>query len=260
MECPHCMQDSTPDNCHMTMEVFQKTLEFAAWSKCWQYNISGGEPTGHPEFERFIEILESHLERNQVSAYGNPVFTIESNGEWIRDKYKTEAMKRILGYDKLRAFQICSFKGLYHNYDFIQKHRKQIESLSPWIRVITSGIISMQDLGRASSSGNPDIIKAIKENKHMPSCINTYLLGKQADDISEFSRALYPTQTCKPFVDWRGNVHAGESIFCPVHGNVMTDSFETIWQSIRKGVPCGRCYAYKNLVESTAPGLCMDGC
>lgn len=255
MNCPHCMQNSTPNGNHMTEEVFRKTLEFGAWSGCWRYNISGGEPTEHPLFEEFMSILHRHLSDNPMSLPMYPTFTIESNGEWIRDAAKVNIVKKILKYERMEAFQVSSFRGLYRNFDFIQKYRQKIESLHPRIAVVSQGIVSMQDLGRARHTSNASIRKAVEENTHMPCCINGYFISKQTDNVREFSRALFLTQTCKPFVDWKGNVHGSESICCPAHGNVMTDSFETIWNNLREAVPCGKCRTYKNLLASTDPKI-----
>lgn len=255
MNCPHCMQNSTTNGNHMTEEVFRKTLEFGAWSGCWRYNISGGEPTEHPDFEEFMSILHRHLSDNPMPLPMYPTFTIESNGEWIRDAAKVNVVKKILKYERMEGFQVSSFRGLYRNFDFIQKYRKKIEALHPRMVVVSQGIVSMQDLGRARHTSNASVRKAVEENTHMPSCINGYFISKQTDNVREFSRALFPTQTCKPFVDWKGNVHGSESMCCPSHGNVMTDSFETIWQNLREAVPCGKCRAYKNLLTSDDPKI-----
>lgn len=255
MNCPHCLQNSTTNGNHMTEEVFRKTLEFGAWSGCWRYNISGGEPTEHPDFEGLMSILHRHLSDNPMPIPMYPTFTVESNGEWIRDAAKVNVVKKILKYERMEGFQVSSFRGLYRNFDFIQKYRKKIEALHPRMVVVSQGIVSMQGLGRARHTSNASVRKAVEENTHMPSCINGYFISKQTDNVREFSRALFPTQTCKPFVDWKGNVHGSESMCCPAHGNVMTDSFETIWQNLREAVPCGKCRAYKNLLTSDEPKI-----
>lgn len=252
MNCPHCMQNSSENGQHMSEEVFRKTLEFGRWSGAWLYNISGGEPTEHPDFVRLIEILSAHLENIQLLTSNFPAFTIESNGEWARDASKTAAVKKVLRLKRMAGFQVSSFRGLYENYNFIQKYKKRIEALHPRMVVVDTGIISMQDLGRASTSQNPSIQKAIAENKHQVSCINGCLLSKQIYDMPWMSHVLFQNaQNCKPFVDWMGNVHWSESICCPSYGNVATDDFETIWQNLRKAVPCGKCRLYKNLQNST---------
>ena len=222
----------------------------------WLYNISGGEPTEHPEFERFINILSEYIEQIQLPVPGIPAFTIESNGEWARSVQKTASVKRILKHKRLGGFQVSSFKGLYKNYDFIQKYKKKIEALHPRMVVVDQGIVSMQDLGRASTSSNPAIEKAITDNKYHMSCLNGCLLSKQTDDIRFLSANLFHhAQNCKPYVDWEGNVHWIESICCPSYGNVLTDDFETIWRNLRAAKPCGKCRGYKKFINSTDPKI-----
>ena len=244
------MQNSAENGQHMSEEVFVKAVEFGIWSGAWTYNVSGGEPTEHPKLESFINLLAEKL--NEVHLFGgDPVFTIESNGEWARDVHKTNAVKRILKHKRLAGFQISSFKGLYKNYAFIQKYKSKLKALSPRMFIADEGIISMQDLGRASTTDNVFIKKSISENKHNVSCLNGCLASKQTDSIVELNMSLaLMSQHCKPFVDWKGNVHWSESICCPSYGNVSTDDFETIWNNLRKAVPCGKCSLYKNLQNS----------
>ena len=251
MNCPHCMQKSTENGHHMTEKVFRKAIDFGIWSGAWTYNVSGGEPTEHPEFERFIDILSDALDQVQLGPSEKPIFTVESNGEWVRDIQKTNAVKRILKKKNLGGFQVSSFKGLYKNYDFIQKYKSKIKALSPRMFIADEGIISMQDLGRAATSDYPMIRKAIAENKHHVSCLNGCLASKQTSNIRDMSFSMFcHNQHCKPFVDWKGNVHWSESICCPSYGNVVADKFETIWENLQKAVPCGKCSLYKNLKNS----------
>lgn len=258
LNCPHCMQESTENGHHMTEEVFNKAIEFGIWSGAWTYNVSGGEPTEHPEFERFINMLSNALLNVQLGSSKKPVFTVESNGEWARDIQKTNAVKRILKMQNLAGFQVSSFKGLYKNYDFIQKYKSKIKALSPKICVVDTGIISMQDLGRAATTDNPTITKAIANNKHHVSCLNGCLVSKQISSVRDMSFNLFcHNMHCKPYIDWKGNVHWSESICCPSYGNVLTDDFDTIWQNLQNAVPCGKCSLYKNLKESTDMKIIM---
>ena len=257
LNCPHCMQESTENGCHMSEGVFAKAVEFGIWSGALTFNISGGEPTEHPNFEEFINLLNDRLS-NVYTEFGRPLFTIESNGEWARDIRKTNAVKRVLKHKMLAGFQVSSFKGLYKNYDFIQKYKNKIKALSPRMFIADEGIISMQVLGRASKTDNSAIRKAISENKHNVSCLNGCLASKQTKTMKELSFGLArANQHCKPFVDWKGNVHWSESICCPSYGNVVTDDFETIWQNLKKAVPCGKCSLFKNLKESKDEKLVM---
>ena len=256
MRCPHCMHESDENFQHMTEEVFMKTLQFGAWSGAWLYNISGGEPTEHPEFERFMNLLVEHLKSLSFQIPGMPAFTVESNGEWLRSTSKTNIVKDLLVQGRLLSFQISSFEGLYRNYDYIQQNKDRLQTMSPKIRVVDKGILSMQDFGRAAKSREPLIREAIKNNKYQVSCLNGCLLSKQTDNFRKLNDCLFQYgQSCKPFVDWRGNVHWSESLCCPSYGNVVKDDFEIIWQNLRKAVPCGKCSLYQNLLISTDPKI-----
>ena len=256
MGCPHCMQESEENYQHMTEEIFTKALQFGEWSGTLLYNISGGEPTEHPEFGRFMDKLDNHLKSMSFPFPGMPGFTIESNGEWLRNASFIDIVKKVLVKEKLLALQVSSFKGLYRNYDFIQQHKKELETMSPKVKVVDGQILSMQDLGRASNSRDTFIRAAVDNNKYQVSCLNGCLLSKQTDSFRKLNECLFQHgQSCKPFVDWRGNVHWSESICCPSYGNVIKDDFDTIWQNLRKAVPCGKCRLYQNLLKSTDPKI-----
>lgn len=258
MGCPHCMQESEENHQHMTEDVFLKTLQFGSWSGALVYNVSGGEPTEHPEFEKFMNILFGHLENVPMPIPGLPGCTVESNGEWFRDPVKTGVVRGLLSSGHLLGLQVSSFEGLYRNYGFIRQHKDELQSLSPKIKVVDGVIHSMQDLGRAAKTNHPLVKDAIHGNKYQVSCLNGCLIGKQTSNVRQMSAALFQNgQTCKPFVDWRGNVHWSESIGCPSYGNVLKDEFEDIWQNLRKAVPCGKCRLYLNLFKSHDPKIVL---
>ena len=257
--CSHCMQCASENKHHMSPEVFAKALEFGAWSDNYIYNISGGEPTEHPMFEQFIEQLAAHIAAHPHPKMPNlPVFTIESNGEWVRSAQKVQAVKRILKQPRLVGLQISSFKGLYRNYDFIQKYKRKIEALSSKVCIVDEGIRSMQDLGRASTTNHPIVLKQIADNPHYMSCLNGCLSGKQVGTLNEAVHSfMLKGFSCKPLVDWQGNVHWSESICCPSYGNVLTDPFETIWENMRCAIPCGKCSGYQRFLKSDNPQIVM---
>lgn len=257
--CPHCMQCASENGQHMSPEVFAKALEFGAWSDNYIYNISGGEPTEHPMFEQFIEQLAAHIAAHPHPKMQDfPVFTIESNGEWIRSTQKVQAVKRILKQPRLVGLQISSFRGLYSNYNFIQKYKQKVKALSRKVCIADERIISMQDLGRAHTTTDSSIRQQIDNNPYYMSCLNGCLASKQVGTLNEaIDGFMSRGHSCKPLVDWQGNVHWSESICCPSYGNVLTDPFETIWKNLKNALPCGKCHGYKNLLKSTQPQIVL---
>lgn len=264
MGCPHCLQDSKVGQFHMTDETFLNAIKFGKFIDNYRYNISGGEPTSHPRFKELIEILISHLESERLELNGIlghiiprrfPSFTIESNGEFIKDEELFKFLVKVLKNECMEYLQVCSIKGLYKNFELIKRNQSKIMSMhSVKVCVHTSGITSMKDLGRAANVDK--YRKSAESDKYYMSCLNCSLASKQLIDPKQFSSTMFASdQTCKPFIDWKGDVHLSESITCPSVGNVNTDDFLDIWNGIRNFKPCGRCSGYRKFINSDVPKI-----
>lgn len=256
MGCPHCLQDSKVGDFHMSMDTFMNALKFGKYMMNFRYNISGGEPTSHPMFAEMMDALSEHLHKNSFAGLKYlgipakyPSYTIESNGSFTKNPVIVKKMVEIVKDDMFEMLQICSIRGLYKNYDFISKYKPRIMSkFKPKVFVYQDKIRAMKSLGRASS--NDDMLDEAKSNTYFMSCMNSSLLAIQSGTPEVFSiNAFTREQTCKPLVDWKGDVHMSESCTCPSVGNVNTDEFIDIWKNMRKFRPCGRCHEYKKLVE-----------
>lgn len=245
----------------MTDETFLNAIRFGKFLGNYRYNISGGEPTSHPRFKELIEMLISHLQSDRLELDGMfkyvipqryPSFTIESNGEFIKDDDLFDFLVKVLKNERMEYFQVCSIKGLYKNFGLIKKNMKKINSMhSTKVYVHTSGIKSMKDLGRAAQI--KEYRESAENDQYYMSCLNCCLAAKQLSKPKQFTSALFASeQTCKPFIDWKGDVHLSESITCPSVGNVNTDNFFDIWEGIRNFKPCGRCSGYKKFINSDA--------
>ena len=80
MNCPHCMQDSSPRGKHMTEEIFDQVLDFCRDARPMVVNVTGGEPTEHPSWASMV--------RRLYNIPGVEILTIITNGSWIEDKRK----------------------------------------------------------------------------------------------------------------------------------------------------------------------------
>ena len=85
MGCTHCLSDCKPDGKHMSFETFKKVITFhfdrAGNSPIL---ISGGEPTEHPEFEKFIGYLLTYKLLSEASKLTKlPPITVTTNGRWL---------------------------------------------------------------------------------------------------------------------------------------------------------------------------------
>lgn len=244
------MQDSVPNGGHMSLSIFEKAVQFGIYMNTLVFNISGGEPTSHPQFREMIDCM-LYMTKDFIPA---PGFTIESNGEFIRDANKVSTVRDILKHDRLIAFQVCSIKGLYKNYNFIQKYKKKILAMSKKMYVHDTYLRKMVDLGRCLN--NEKCMEKVKEDPYFMSCINCALVSKQVNSPKSFSiYMMSKSYSCTPLIDFLGNVHMSESRLCPSVGNVCTDDFDTIWENMRKFKPCGKCHGYKNFMESENPTI-----
>lgn len=255
--CKHCMNRSTPGkDMQMTESTFKNALRFGKWMGTVQWHISGGEPTSHPLFVKFMERLIELLGTMKIGIipaikFPNefvfaPIACVETNGWFLHDKTLTEFIKKLAMSRRIGIIQVCSIKGLYSNYEEIQKNKAFLESIGVYVH--DTGIEVMRDLGRARETYSD--VNEVNGWKWNPNCINAVLCARQMDDRKEFSREMYPKCTCKPSIDWTGDVHMSESCCCPSVGNVNTDDFETIWQRMRRFDMCGGCREYRNFMES----------
>lgn len=241
MGCSHCMSD-----CKKLGEDFDldNLNEFANFFKVMGFrvlNISGGEPTEHPDLEEII---------NQLANKCHPtVITLISNGDFLMCKEKTEAVLRLMKSHPNLTIQITSIQKWYRNYDYISKNQDDIEAMLGPGRVFfeTEKIRQMRPLGRALSS--PEAMDAVAEtHQGFTACANAYLMAQQTVKLKNFaSNCLHAHKFCTPLVGPDLNVYMSESMLCPSVGNLLEHSPVEIFKRMKAFVPCGKCLqAYNN--------------
>ena len=90
--CSHCMEDSVPNGPHMSEDTFRRALAFTrrVEEPAWALGVkplvllSGGECSEHPEFLKFIELVEQ--------AQMLPLLI--TNGMWLSDEKLRDAVLR----------------------------------------------------------------------------------------------------------------------------------------------------------------------
>lgn len=249
MQCPHCLQDSTPDGGHMEYDTFVKTIEFGLNIFSSIYNISGGEPTENPELLKMCKTFDG-ISRNFGGVLS---FVLASNGMWLKDKGKTEMVKEILSLPSCQGMQVYSNEKYYKEHGWLLRNIRQFDKFTKVI-VDTSPIKSMQDLGRARTCETAQ--KQVRDNRFYMSCLNSILVAKQVGDPKRWGAGLQSSfHICKPLVDYKGNVHLSESWLCPSVGNVNTQDVQTIWANIKKAEPCGNCAGCRKFLASKDPKI-----
>lgn len=230
MGCPHCMQNSTEDPQHMSMEAVKRTLEFAEWSHAFAILISGGEPTEHPQFFEIAEMFSKF-----------PIVAIISNGDFISDPDKTAKMKELLKRDNY-SIQITSIAGIYPR----QVDLGALQQL-PHIAIHTEGI-NMLSLGRAATS--PKYSEIAKTSAGTTSCASTALIFAQMQFHFALKNMEMRGKMCHPLIDWKGNLHVSESWLCPSFANIFED-FTSIADKAHNWRPCGKCADYQKLLKKS---------
>ena len=57
MGCKHCLQDASPNGKHMTDETFDRVMDFCMEARPMVVNVTGGEPTEHPNWVGYVKTL-----------------------------------------------------------------------------------------------------------------------------------------------------------------------------------------------------------
>lgn len=243
MMCPHCMEDAKPKGRMMSMETFKNAVKFALHIGSLHQVLSGGEPTENDSILTMCAWLNAY---NQDS-----IFTIVSNGMWLKDETRRMRIDFITHLDTFAGMQVYSNKKWYKEYNYVVEHKKEYEEYNKVVVDLDSEI-HMKDLGRARF--NEEAQKDVRQSGGFMSCINATLAARQSKEPCDVAIPLFLRgKFCTPSVDCDGNVHMSESRLCPSVGNVNTDSFDKIYESMKCFKPCGKCYHYKNFIESNSP-------
>ena len=232
MECPHCMQNATPDGIHMTDVVFNQVMAFCREAKPIAVNISGGEPTEHP---RWKEMARELLALPSLKA----LFVI-TNGAWIEDANERMKMARLIRDGRGRVkVQVYSNPKYYRDHEWTVSHEKQFRSIG-CLPNFTEPIF-MQDLGRARLNCREETA----QNDYSPSCINSHIIAAQARSLPHFiSMAAQAGKVCRPLIDPEGGIHMSESWLCPVVAHV-SDGVSAAFFKMQKSRPCKGCQLYR---------------
>lgn len=233
MGCPHCMQDANPSGKLMTDETFEKVLAFCQEARPLVVSVTGGEPTEHP---RWAEMTRGLLRMKPAA-----IVNVLTNGTWIDDDEQRLKMAKLIREGKGRMkVQVYSHPKYYKDHEWTVEHKAQFRSIG-CIADFESPIF-MQDLGRARKNCQEEV----RESDHVPSCINSHLIARQAHSLDEFfSMCIQAAKFCRPLIDPDGNIHMSESWLCPAVAHVSDGATEA-FRKMRASRPCGGCQLYKN--------------
>lgn len=122
MGCKHCMQEATARGRHMTRETFDEVLRFVSEAGPWVVNVTGGEPTEHPEWAEWT--------RELLRIRSVQVLSVLTNGAWIEDKEQRLRMARLVRESKGRVkVQVYSNPLYYPDHEWTVEHEQQFRSI-----------------------------------------------------------------------------------------------------------------------------------
>ena len=202
MGCTHCMNNATPNNKHMDFDTFKKVIGFQKEYGGSFVIITGGEPTEHPEFQKFLRYTIQELKQTFI--------TITTNGLWLQNNYNF--VKQLLNcHDKYVMFQVTNDKRYYPT-PLDESHPVyQLGNV-----VLCTEIEHIYPQGRAADNNLEWSSKGCK-------CFNIRAILHQIN-IKNLRVAIGMLSVmgkfCTPHIDIYGNIKLGESDLCPVCSNI----------------------------------------
>lgn len=213
MGCTHCLEDATVQGTHMSEETFIAVLDFITKHDLKFILISGGEPTDHPLYERFIGLIPPGI---KVIVLSNGLFTMDERRRFLNMPINYQIINDPAYYPK-RVPRIEQENVLYDD--------KVFGNIYP--------------LGRAKTNG-------IEVTRQSPSCYNLRVLVKNKRDFIEGLLTLRTIgKMCSPSIDVEGNLLAGECRFCSKVGTVWDPNIRLTQNCI--DLKCNRCGLFDNL-------------
>jgi hypothetical protein len=212
MGCTHCLSDCNSDGKHMSFETFQKAIRFnfdrAGDSPIL---ISGGEPTEHPEFKKFIGYLLMYkkLEEARILKKLAPI-TVTTNGLWL-----TENMDFVKYLENSSFYSDIIFQVVIDD-RYYPIHVDEKILLSSELILIGHDVPAIYPQGRALQNNIPTERKS-------SSCFNVRAIAKQIESPTLekiVTRQNIRGHMCTPHIDIDGNIKLGESRLCPVCSNI----------------------------------------
>lgn len=243
LRCPHCMQNAGPERKEMmSKEMFCNALQFSKNIGSRVVMISGGEPTSHPDFFNFLKLL---VESDFF------LISVLSNGTFLKDHAFAERFAKMISKRSGFSLQISSFKGLYANYDEVNKpNLKALRLFGEKAFVCAKpSDIQIKPLGRACSGKWYDEAKRIN---CLPSCVNSSLILAQKNNMKGIGIGILLEnyrRFCAPIVSWDGSIRLGESEQCKVVANI-SEPLPVINQKLCSFRPCGGCDSFKWHLEN----------
>ena len=251
MGCLHCMQKSTTSGKHMDEEVFKKSLAFAKHSpRLTTLQISGGEPTSHPNF---LKLMEETLE-----TFPDIPVTLITNGEYVRQGKYIEELDALMEKFEYFLIQITSVPMLYKKHlvskEVIPEYINASELRKKRVLFATDLPFGLIPMGRAKEN-REKLEKGMGfdfAKRRSTSCFNMYSSLKGNDgklfEAIDYIKTHSMATLCKPLITENGDVVFGEYHDCSKIISLKDFDIGTIknFSNVKLELnevpgPCGQC-------------------
>lgn len=210
MGCTHCFHNCLPNGEHMSDENFYLALERIKELNPQVLLVSGGEPTSHPMFEKYIE---------EIKKLGI-VFSVLSNGEFIEKRPE--------------LLDLC----LYQITNDDRYYPRKIKKVEHKNAIYIDKLIKMESLGRAEGK--------YESNSIAPNCYNLRVIFKREMNITKTINVMERTlnKFCSILINWNGEINIGELGCCESIGDVSENlgmmEYRLFNSNIRNCNNCGK--------------------
>lgn len=241
--CSHCMANATPNGSHMPKEAVAQAIRMIKRLKPSNIQVTGGEPTLHPQF---YEICVELCELREDSELGLHVI-LESNGSFMSDPEKTEKVKKLVEEWEVLV-QVRTHPKYYPNYQNIINNQ-ELRKITPYV---FDDAIKLLPFGRAINYHRDELDMTAK-----PICTNMFLASRQVDSMVAVIHAMETNGFfCKPLIGADGAIHVGETATCRRLGSIW-DTPAALFNTLRGKMPCGKCGLTKNIPQRAMDILIM---
>jgi hypothetical protein len=228
LACKHCFIDASRKGQHMSMDTYIKTIECVRKLKPRVLLISGGEPTGHPEYLRMLG--------HAIVSLPDIKIIVISNGMWLKDDNK---LRMYLDEFPTVEYQIVNDKRYYNKLldvpstEAIAARYKQLHLF--WY---ISSKIYPQGRARSWMKVTEDTAECIGTRCfNLRSILNKYRDYSMSEAINQLELM---GKFCQPSINIDGTIVGGESNDCPRTTGSITMSDKQLGDLMRSS-SCNDC-------------------
>lgn len=234
--CPHCIFSCDKNGGHMSMGTLKKAINFFLESGSKYLQISGGEPTEHPNFFRLMPKILDQTKSKEVNLL--------SNGKFLYDKQRS---KRLANLQKKYRFmiQVTSVKNLYQDHDaVVDKYHQRYKLFKKELIYLVERITGIDGLGRAKGKDFSYLGPLYK--RQYPTCINQFGIAKHPNiktlkQLFNIIESNTQYNKCKPLIAPTGRINPGEYNKCISPGNVKDINCGKYLKFLKNNKACGEC-------------------